>query len=66
MRRDGFICQWCGSRKSLVVHHHKRSFMDIVNLVRIRCDENDLENFVGITLCKNAMILFIKKVIMYT
>ncbi len=72
MKRDGFRCQWCLSIKNLVVHHHKRSFMDIVNGVRNMCDENDLENFValivkehrlddGITLCKKCHDSFHKK-----
>jgi hypothetical protein len=63
MQRDNFICQWCGSKKNIVVHHHKRSFMEIVNLVRLKCDESSIDQFVdlivkehslddGITLCK--------------
>jgi hypothetical protein len=63
MNRDNFICQWCGSKKNIVVHHHKRSFMEIVNLVKQNCDENDIDKFVdmivkehslddGITICK--------------
>lgn len=63
MKRDGFTCQKCGSKKKLVVHHHKRTFMQIVNLVKQTTDQNDLETFVaaivnehklddGITWCK--------------
>jgi 5-methylcytosine-specific restriction endonuclease McrA len=63
MKRDNFSCQWCGSKKNIVVHHHKRSFMEIVNLVRQKCDETDIDRFVtlivsehsledGITICK--------------
>lgn len=63
MQRDNFICQWCGSKKNIVVHHHKRSFMEIVNLVKQICDENNIDRFVdmivkehslndGITICK--------------
>jgi hypothetical protein len=65
MKRDNFSCQWCGSKKNIVVHHHKRSFMEIVNLVRQQCDEKDIDQFVkliisehslddGITLCKKC------------
>ena len=63
MKRDNFVCQWCGSKKNIVVHHHKRSFMEIVNLIRRKFDEKDIDNFVdaiidehrledGITICK--------------
>lgn len=63
MQRDNFMCQWCKSKKKLVVHHHTRSFMEIVNLIRGSCDENNIDLFVsaivnehkledGITLCK--------------
>jgi hypothetical protein len=63
MQRDKFACQWCGSKKNIVVHHHKRSFMEIVNLIRQKCDESNIDQFVdlivqehslddGITLCK--------------
>jgi len=63
MERDGFACRWCGSKKKLVVHHDRRSFMDIVRLVqqnnpdepkselvRAIIDEHELED--GTTLCK--------------
>jgi hypothetical protein len=63
MQRDDFTCQWCSSKKKIVVHHHKRSFMEIVNLVKQNCDENNIDQFVdsivnehslndGITICK--------------
>lgn len=63
MQRDNFCCQWCDSKNNIVVHHHVRSFMQIVNLVKQKHDENDLDAFVnaiieehslndGITLCK--------------
>lgn len=63
MERDNFTCQWCSSKKNLVVHHHNRSFMQIVNIVRTICKEEDLDLFVnrivkehklddGITICK--------------
>lgn len=62
MERDGFQCQWCDSKQPLVVHHHKRSFMEIVNKVALKISEDEVENFVsaiveehrledGITLC---------------
>ena len=65
MQRDNFICQWCGSKKNIVVHHSQRTFMDIVNIVRTKCNEDNLEEFVnfivkehclddGITLCKKC------------
>lgn len=65
MKRDGFVCQWCNSKKNIVVHHSKRSFMDIVYIVRQKCNEDNLEEFVnliveehcledGITLCKKC------------
>ena len=65
MKRDNFSCQWCGSKKNIVVHHHKRSFMEIVNLIRQQYNEKDIDNFVnsivsehkledGITLCKKC------------
>lgn len=63
MQRDNFICQWCESKKNIVVHHHKRTFMEIVNLIKQKCDENNIDEFVsaivnehslddGITICK--------------
>jgi hypothetical protein len=63
MERDNFTCQWCGSKKNIVVHHNKRSFMEIVSLIRHQYDEKDIDNFVsaivdehklddGTTLCK--------------
>lgn len=63
MERDNFTCQWCCSKKTIVVHHHNRSFMEIVNLIRKSCNESDIDLFVnsivkehrledGITLCK--------------
>ena len=63
MQRDNFTCQWCSSKKNIVVHHHRRSFMQIVNLVKISCDERNIDSFVdaivkehtlkdGITICK--------------
>jgi hypothetical protein len=65
MERDGFKCQWCESPKKIVVHHHKRSFMDIVRVIRKRLpeatedelivavvDEHTLKD--GITLCKKC------------
>lgn len=65
MERDNFRCQWCGSLKKLVVHHHLRSFMEIVNSVRSRLQSKSVEKFVqaivqehrledGITLCKKC------------
>lgn len=65
MERDGFKCVWCSSVKNLVVHHHMRSFMEIVNIVRGMVDDSDIEAFVnaivaehklddGITLCKKC------------
>jgi hypothetical protein len=63
MQRDNFICQWCSSKKNIVVHHHKRTFMEIVNFVKQICDETNIDLFVdlivkshcledGITICK--------------
>lgn len=63
MERDNFNCQWCFSKKNIVVHHHVRSFMEIVNIVRQRINELNIEDFVneivkehklkdGITICK--------------
>jgi len=63
MQRDNFVCQWCGSKKNIVVHHSKRTFMEIVNLVKKSFDETDINGFVnaivkehkledGITICK--------------
>jgi 5-methylcytosine-specific restriction endonuclease McrA len=63
MERDSFTCQWCNSKKQIVVHHHKRSFMEIVNIIEGVVNRNDIEEFVnaivnehtiddGITLCK--------------
>lgn len=65
MERDKFVCQWCGDKKKLVVHHHLRSFMEIVQIVKLTVCEHDLENFVsaivsehrladGITICKKC------------
>ena len=65
MERDCFRCQWCSSTKNLVVHHHKRTFMEIVDLIRKVCAETDIDAFVnaivsehslddGITLCKQC------------
>lgn len=65
MERDNFACQWCSSKKNIVVHHDRRSFMQIVNLVKEKCDPADVENFVnmivnehsledGITICKKC------------
>jgi hypothetical protein len=63
MQRDNFTCQWCKSKKNIVVHHHKRTFMEIVNLIKSQYDEKDIDVFVdmivkehslddGITICK--------------
>lgn len=65
MERDGFACQWCGSTKKIVVHHHNRTFMDIVRqvesenpgakrkqLVRAIIEEHTLDD--GVTLCKKC------------
>ncbi len=63
MQRDNFICQWCSSKTNIVVHHCNRSFMEIVNVVRQKINESNVEEFVnaiisehkledGITLCK--------------
>lgn len=62
MERDKFHCQWCGSKGPLVVHHHKRSFQEIVEKIVLKIPENEIENFVnaiviehcledGVTLC---------------
>ena len=72
MERDNFMCQWCNSKKNIVVHHHKRSFMEIVNVIRQKCDEQDIDQFVnlivsehslddGITLCKKCHDSFHKE-----
>ncbi len=72
MQRDNFMCQWCGSKKNIVAHHYRRSFMEIVNLVRRDCNEKDVELFVativkehsledGVTLCKKCHDDFHKK-----
>lgn len=61
MERDQFKCKWCNSTNKLVVHHHKRSFVEIVNLFKNAglpeeeliykiVNEHKLED--GITLCK--------------
>lgn len=63
MERDNFKCRWCNSTKNIVVHHHNRSFMEIVNFVEIKTSRDDVEKFItaivdehnlsdGITLCK--------------
>jgi hypothetical protein len=65
MERDGFRCKWCNGLKKLTVHHHKRSFMSIVNKVRRRLRgqpeeaiitgivlEHRLED--GVTVCKKC------------
>jgi hypothetical protein len=65
MERDSFKCVWCGSRKKPTVHHHKRSFMQIVNKVRRRLrgqpEEAVINGIVlehrlddGITVCKKC------------
>jgi hypothetical protein len=65
MQRDNFQCQWCLSKKNIVVHHHKRTFMEIVELVRLEINESNIDEFVnsivqnhslddGITLCKKC------------
>lgn len=65
MQRDNFTCQWCNSKKNIVVHHHIRSFMEIVNIVRQKINEVNVESFVneivnehklndGITICKKC------------
>jgi hypothetical protein len=63
MERDGFACQWCGSKRKIVVHHSRRSFMEIVHVVQGRNSGKPLTDLVreiieehrledGITLCK--------------
>jgi len=63
MERDNFQCTWCHSKQKIVVHHHRRRFMEIVNKVRLIVDENNILDFIdaivkehslddGITLCK--------------
>jgi len=65
MERDNFACQWCGSKKKIVVHHDKRTFMEIVRKVESKISREDVEEFVsgivdehdlsdGITLCKKC------------
>lgn len=65
MQRDNFLCQWCSSKKNIVVHHNQRSFMQIVNFVKLSYNETDIDAFVdaivkehslddGITLCKKC------------
>jgi 5-methylcytosine-specific restriction endonuclease McrA len=62
MERDGFQCQWCGSKQPLVVHHHKRSFQEIVEKIALKISKSEIEDFVnaiviehslddGVTLC---------------
>ena len=65
MERDNFKCCWCTGNKSLVVHHHQRTFVDIVTAVRARLPTMDGEALLdaivaehkledGVTLCKKC------------
>lgn len=53
------------SKKDMVVHHSNRTFMEIVNIVKLDIKESDIETFVsaivaehrledGIALCKSC------------